>query len=80
VLHHVNINTWPERTVKLLALNTLYNLLNGEIRGVGALTMQERGGDPNFISNFQFGAERNCHRSRLCTTIHLYQVLMKCQD
>jgi hypothetical protein len=63
VLYHVNVNTRPERTVEILALSALYNFLNREIRGVGAFTMQESGGDPNLISDFQFGADRNCHIS-----------------
>jgi len=54
VLHHVHVNTWPERTIEILAPNTLYNFLDGKIRGVGAFAMQESRGDPNFIGNFQF--------------------------
>jgi hypothetical protein len=65
VLYHVNVNTRPERAVQILTSNALYNFLNGEIRGVGAFTMQESGGDPNFISDFHLGAERNCHRDLL---------------
>jgi hypothetical protein len=79
VLHHVNVNTRPARTVEILALNTLHNFLDGEIRGVGAFTMEESGGHPNFLSDFQFRANRNGHWDRPCGLLHLYQVLMNCQ-
>jgi hypothetical protein len=52
VLHHVNVDTWAEGPVKFFSLNPLHNFLDGEICGIGALPVQERGGDPNLISNF----------------------------
>jgi len=61
VLHYMNVNTRPERAVQIFAVSTRNNFLNREIRQVGVFTMKESGSDPNFISDFQFRAESNCH-------------------
>jgi hypothetical protein len=65
VLNYVNIDTGTKRLVKALATSAADYFFNQEIGSFGVFTVKECRGNPNFISDFDFGKSLALHKSHL---------------
>jgi hypothetical protein len=54
ILRHMNINSWPQRTVKILGTGPLDNLFSREIPRVRPLAVEQSDSNPNLVGDLQF--------------------------
>jgi hypothetical protein len=50
----MNINSWPQRTVKILGTGPLDNLFSREIPRVRPLAVEQSDSNPNLVGDLQF--------------------------